>query len=198
MVGEPLAEVHRIQSREDPNLGQYARNNQHAADESFLFGSPLEIAMLEESLLEDGTYQGYRVSLRLVREGSGLYRPRKLNGPEEVYRFFSGLEDLDREVFYALHLDGKHQIVSCEEVSRGTLTSSLVHPREVYKGAILSSAAGIIVVHNHPSGDPNPSTEDGAVATRLYKSGELLGIPFMDSLIIGNGCYHSMKESCGF
>jgi len=153
--------------------------------------------MKQKSRLEKGTYRGYRVSIRLVREGRRRYDPRKICGPGDVYEFLKGLQDLDREVFYALHLDGKHQIVSCEEVSRGTTTGSLVHPREVYKAAILSSAGSIIVAHNHPSGDPTPSDEDRSIVDRLYKSGDILGIPLLDSLIVGNGTYHSMKEDCG-
>lgn len=84
--------------------------------------------------------------------------------------------------------------VSCEEVSRGTLSTSLVHPREVYKGAILSSAAAIITAHNHPSGDPEPSREDLEVAKRLYAAGELLGIPMLDFVVIGKGRYYSDRE----
>ena len=147
--------------------------------------------------MEGGTYRGYRVSVRLVRHGHRRYEPRKLTSPMQVYEFLSDLEHLDREVFYSLHLDGKHHLVSCEEVSKGTLTCSLVHPREVYKGAILSSAGGLIVAHNHPSGDPSPSGEDRSVARRLYQAGELLGIPLLDSVIIGHGRYHSMKEGGG-
>ena len=154
--------------------------------------------MQEESRMVDGTHRGYRVSVRLVRRGRHRYRPRKIERPGEVYEFLSDLQYLDREVFYSLHLDGKYQLVSCEEVSRGSLGSSLVHPREVYKGAILSSAAALIVAHNHPSGDPTPSVEDCSVARRLYKAGELLGIPLVDSVIIGNGRYYSLKEGGDF
>lgn len=151
--------------------------------------------MKQLSHLEKGTYRGYRVSVRLIREGRRRYEPRRITGPEDVYRFLKDLENLDREVFYVLHLDGKHQIVSCEEVSRGSASGSLVHPREVYKAAILSSSNAVIVAHNHPSGDPTPSVEDRSIVKRLYESGEILGIPLLDSLIIGNGSYHSMKDS---
>lgn len=97
-------------------------------------------------------------------------------------------------MFYALHLDTKNQIVSCEEVSKGSITGSMAAPREVYKAAILSSAAFIIIAHNHPSGNPNPSVDDIRIADRLYKAGEILGIPLSDSVIIGNEEYYSMKE----
>jgi DNA repair protein RadC len=133
--------------------------------------------------------------VRLVREGRKRYLPRRLSGPRDVYEFLKDLESLDREVFYSIHLDGKNQVVSCEEVSKGTLTCSLVSPREVYKGAILSSASSIIIAHNHPSGDPRPSGEDAGITFRLYEAGEILGIPLIDSFIIGDGEYHSMAES---
>lgn len=80
-------------------------------------------------------------------------------------------------------------------MGRGILTSTLVHPREVFKGAILSSANAIIVAHNHPSGDPTPSAEDSSLLRRLYSSGELLGIPVLDSVIIGSGRYYSAREA---
>ena len=85
-------------------------------------------------------------------------------------------------------------MIGCEEVSRGCLSWSVVHPREVYKAAILNSAGSIIVAHNHPSGDPSPSAEDRDVSKRLYDAGQLLGIPLLDSVIIGDGCYHSMRD----
>jgi DNA repair protein RadC len=85
-------------------------------------------------------------------------------------------------------------VLSCEEVHRGTLDASLVHPREVYKAAILANAANIIVAHNHPSGDPTPSPQDYAVTERLVRAGEILGIPLLDSLVIGRGVYYSMRD----
>ena len=153
--------------------------------------------MDEQSRFVGGTYRGYRVSVRLIREGRTRYLPRKITGPGDVYDFLKDLENLDREVFYTLHLDGMHQIVSCEEVSKGSTTGSLVHPREVYKAAILSSASAIIVEHNHPSGDVTPSGEDRSITERLYQAGDILGVPLLDSLIIGGGEYYSMKDSEG-
>jgi len=150
--------------------------------------------MKEDSRLEDGIYKGYKVSIRLVREGTSHYNPRKVTGPADVYEFFRDLENLDREVFYSLHLDMKNQIIGCEEVSRGSLCYSLVSPREVYKAAILSSAANLIVAHNHPSGDPMPSKEDYEITERLTSAGEILGISLIDSIVIGDGRYFSLKE----
>ena len=145
------------------------------------------------SSLRDGTYRGYRVTTRLVRHGR-RYDPYPIRDAEDVFAFLRELGRYDREVFYALHLDTKNQLIGCEEVSKGCLSWSVVHPREVYKGAILNSAGAVIVAHNHPSGDPTPSLQDRDVTRRLYGAGELLGIPLLDSVVIGDGRYTSMRR----
>ena len=130
-----------------------------------------------------------------MREGRGRYDAAPhLRGSEAAYSFFDGIAALDREAFYCVHLDVRHTVLSCEEVSRGTLVGSLVHPREVYKAAILANAASIVVAHNHPSGDPTPSAEDYAVTRRLRQAGDVLGIPLLDSLVIGRGTYYSLRD----
>lgn len=91
------------------------------------------------------------------------------------------------EVFGVLLLDGRHRVTGWAEVSRGTLTSSLVHPREVFGPALRMGAAAVIVAHNHPSGDPSPSLEDRAITDRLKQAGTLLGVPLLDHIIIGAG-----------
>jgi DNA repair protein RadC len=95
------------------------------------------------------------------------------------------LKKCDREKFICIHLNNKNQIISFEVVSTGSLTSSIVHPREVYKGAILSNAASVIFMHNHPSGDPEPSNDDLEITKRLEKAGEILGISVLDHIIVG-------------
>lgn len=95
------------------------------------------------------------------------------------------LRHLDREAFYVLHLNGKNQIVAKELISLGSLNQSIVHPREVFKGALINNAAAIIGIHNHPSGNPRPSEEDKIITDRLKKSGEILGIRFLDHIIVG-------------
>jgi len=116
---------------------------------------------------------------------------------EDAYRFLKPLEELDRESFWRLDLNHRNQLIGCEEVSKGHLSGSLVHPREVYKGAILTSAAAIVVAHNHPSGDPQPSDEDEIVTERLCKAGRILGIPLLDHVIIGSGCYECITPGKG-
>jgi DNA repair protein RadC len=95
--------------------------------------------------------------------------------------------DTDRESFWILGLDGKNVAIGPNRVSEGTLTASLVHPREVFKPLLLMSAAAGILVHNHPSGDPAPSAEDVAITRRLREVGELHGIAILDHVIIGDG-----------
>ena len=104
------------------------------------------------------------------------------------------LAGLERERFLVLLLDGKHRLRRIEQVSEGTLTTSLVHPREVFKAAIREASAAIIAVHNHPSGDPEPSPEDLEVTRRLRRAGRLIGIPLLDHVVIGKGRYVSLRE----
>ena len=94
-----------------------------------------------------------------------------------------------------LLLDSKHQVIATPVVSVGTLNASMVHPREIFKECIRRSAAAVIAVHNHPSGDPSPSSEDIQVTKRLFQAGEILGIDLLDHIIIGDNRFVSMKEA---
>lgn len=101
----------------------------------------------------------------------------------------------DRETFVVLYLNTKNRVIKKEIVSYGSLNATIVHPREVYKEAILNSAAHVVVAHNHPSGDPTPSNEDLEITEKLYKAGEVIGISLLDHVIIGEeGQYYSFKE----
>ncbi len=112
-----------------------------------------------------------------------------------VYAHFRGrLPQLEREVFYVLLLDGKNRVQGEVRVSEGSLTAALVHPREVFAPAIRAAAAALILVHNHPSGDPTPSAEDCAITQRLRQAGELVGIRVLDHVVIGRGRWASMAE----
>jgi DNA repair protein RadC len=122
-----------------------------------------------------------------IREGAPEYlATTKFTSPAQVFEIFRDLAHEPKEHFLALHLDGKNRIICFERVSVGSLNQSIVHPREVFKGALLSSAAVIILIHNHPSGDPTPSREDIEVTRRLKDGGELLGIKVLDHIIIGD------------
>lgn len=109
------------------------------------------------------------------------------------------MRTLNREAFYVLHLDGKSRIIAKELISLGSLNQAIVHPREVFKGALLNNAAAIIGVHNHPSGDPAPSREDRDITRRLTECAGLLSVRLLDHVIIGftdNGMnYYSFAES---
>jgi len=112
-----------------------------------------------------------------------------------VYQHFRGrLPHLDREVFYVLLLDGKNRVHAEARISEGSLTAALVHPREVFAPAIRDGAAALILVHNHPSGDPTPSAEDAAITQRLRQVGELVGIRVLDHVVVGRGRFASMAE----
>lgn len=118
-----------------------------------------------------------------------------IRSPKDVADYL--MEDmryLKQEYFIALLLNTKNQIINKEEISVGTLNSSVIHPREVFKPAIKKSVSAIIIVHNHPSGDPTPSREDIEVTKRLAKAGEILGIDILDHVIIGDLKYVSLKE----
>ncbi len=105
--------------------------------------------------------------------------------------YYPLLRDMRREVFKIILLDAKHTVIRDATVSEGSLTLSIVHPREVFSLAIREAAAAVIFLHNHPSGDPQPSTEDRELTRRLVAAGELLGIQVLDHLIIGDGRYAS-------
>lgn len=114
----------------------------------------------------------------------------------ELFRhYYPLLRDLRQEVFKVVLLDAKHAIVREATVSEGSLTVSIVHPREVFNLAVRESAAAVIFVHNHPSGDPTPSEEDRVLTARLVAAGELLGIRVLDHLIVGDGRYTSFADN---
>ncbi len=135
-----------------------------------------------------------QVELSMVREIK--ISGQKYNSSEEVARseFARSLLKSDREKFICMHLNVKNQIISFEIVSTGSLTSSIVHPREVYKGAILSNSASVIFMHNHPSGDPEPSIDDMEITKRLEKAGEILGINVLDHIIVASGGFYSFRQ----
>lgn len=108
--------------------------------------------------------------------------------------FYPRFKNLKKEQFVAVLLDVKNRLLREHNISEGTLTGSLIHPREAFKEAIRESAASVIFVHNHPSGDPSPSREDIAVTGRLKSAGEIIGIQVIDHIIIGDGRYVSLRE----
>ena len=138
---------------------------------------------------------GFRIAL--VREpGVKLAERPQVRFPGETVPMLAQyIGEADREVFVVAMLTIRHRVLGLHTVSVGCLTSSLVHPREVFKPAILAGSAALIVAHNHPSGDPEPSAEDVALTRRLSAAGTLLGIQILDHVVLGEGGrYVSMKE----
>lgn len=128
----------------------------------------------------------YKISL--VREGRvPCYSQQICSALDASTLLHTYLEGVDREHFVVLLLNQKNKVVGVHTVSVGSLTASIVHPREVFKAAILANAAAIICGHNHPSGDPQPSREDRTLTTRVVEAGKLLGINVLDHIIIGDG-----------
>lgn len=120
---------------------------------------------------------------------------RKVRSPKDVYTFmYPKMREQKKERFVTLYLDTKNQILKEETVAVGSLNASIVHPREVFKSALLESSASVIMIHNHPSGDPSPSREDILVTEKLVEGGKLLGIDVLDHIIIGDGRYVSLKD----
>lgn len=135
------------------------------------------------------------VSIKMVKESSFLYENRRVNSSVDAIELFKRfLNESDREQFLVCCMDIKNQPTSINVVSIGTLNSSLVHPREVFKVAILANSASIIVAHNHPSGDPTPSKEDINITIRLKEAGKIIGIDILDHVIIGENKHISFKE----
>lgn len=137
------------------------------------------------------------VSVRLKKEGTLYDVLPKIETSEVAAAVFSDfLSGIDREVVALLTLNQRKKPINFSVISMGTLTESPVHPREVFKTAILSNAAGIIIAHNHPSGDVEPSDKDMIITERLQEAGKLLGIELIDHIIIGrSGEYYSFQEN---
>jgi len=167
------------------------------------FGSlrSLEHASIAEICETKGMGKAKSAQLKAALElGKRLIREPGPDGPvfstaEAVYAYFQPqLQNLEKEVFYCAILDVKNRLIEEKRISEGTLTSSIVHPREAFRDAIKGLAASVIFVHNHPSGDPSPSREDIALTRRLESVGETVGIKVLDHIIIGRGRFTSMLE----
>ncbi len=149
---------------------------------------PVKIASLRAAL-----ELGQRMATRRIAQGDAI------GDPADVYHhFYPRLRHALCECFYILLLDGRHRLSREVLVSKGTLTASLVHPREVFRPALREAAASIVLVHNHPSGDPTPSAEDLAVTERLVRAGEILGVGVLDHVVVAEQGYRSLREIGAF
>lgn len=133
-------------------------------------------------------FQGLR--LQIVKEAEFPYSCKaNINSPEDIKNILTKHMEIHleaEEIFILITVDTKHRVTGIFEVARGNLSSCLVHPREVFKRALLMNAAAVFVAHNHPSGDITPSRDDFATTEKLRKAGEVLGVPLLDHLIIGD------------
>jgi DNA repair protein RadC len=161
----------------------------------------LGASTLEELLEIDGIGEAKAAKLLASLElGKRLNRAsptvrRTIESPKDAVEvLMPGMRYLDREHFKALILNTKNQILRIVNVSVGSLNSSVVHPRELYKMVIRHNGAAVIVAHNHPSGDPTPSTEDIILTKRLIRAGRILGIELLDHIILGDGHFVSLKK----
>ncbi|MHB9026427.1 MAG: JAB domain-containing protein [Armatimonadota bacterium] len=135
----------------------------------------------------------YRVAL--VRERVQTTDRKVISSPADAYEILKEfIGEADREQFVILLLDTRHNLRGIHVVSIGSLNASIVHPREVFKPVLLANCAGIVMGHNHPSGDPDASSEDLALTSRIKQGGELLGISVLDHIILGQDTFVSLKD----
>ncbi|GAJ99220.1 DNA repair protein RadC [Geomicrobium sp. JCM 19055] len=162
---------------------------------------PLKEATLEELQAIKGIGRVKAIEIRAVLElGKRIHTTSDksrviISSPNDaVDLVMEDLRFLKQEHFVAIYLNTKNQVIHKQTLFIGSLNSSIVHPREVFKEAIRRSAASVIALHNHPSGDPEPSEEDKAVTRRLFECGQLLGIELLDHIVIGDHKYVSLRE----
>jgi len=166
-------------------------------------GSLQRLASLDVALLErvpgvgKATASRVLASLELGRRAAAddAEPGGRIRGPADVFaRMGPLLRDMGQEEFHALLLNSRHCVIREVFVTRGTLDSALIHPREVFRPAVAEGAAGVILVHNHPSGDPTPSAEDRAVTRQMAEAGRAVGIPVLDHIVVGRGAYASLAD----
>ena len=135
----------------------------------------------------------YRVAL--VREGSCTAEQKTIRTPEDVFAIMGPeYENAVVETAQMLALDTKNKVIGVFTVSTGSLNASIIHPRDIFQRAILSNAASVILVHNHPSGDPSPSPEDIELTRKLMEAGRVMDVAILDHVVIGEGRFESLKE----
>jgi DNA repair protein RadC len=140
-------------------------------------------------------YQFIIPQYRLILVKEPGVKPARITSPVSFHHFLKPLALYSEEHFIAFHLDAKFQVIGYHEVSKGTLNASLVHPREVFKAALLSNAYAIIVAHNHPSGSVEASVEDIETTKTLIKAGKLLGVNVIDHCIVSSESVNSLRET---
>ena len=158
--------------------------------------SPQEIASIhgiglaKAAAIVAAVEMGRRLSTRAAQQ------TEKIDGPEDVARYVAPMLRYEqKEHFLVMMLDVRNRILAMSTISVGGLTSSIAHPREVFREAIRHSAAALVLVHNHPSGDPSPSRADIELTRQMMKAGEIMGIPVLDHIVLANDEFVSIKEA---
>jgi len=171
-------------------LYKYDGNLKRLAD-----ATPKEIAEGIKGLGESKT-SGITAAFELGRRLAAFFEEKpQIHQPADVARLMmSTMRDLKKEALYVLCLDTKNYVTRQKQIFEGSLNASIIHPREIFRFAILEAAASIILVHNHPSGDPKPSQKDIQSTRQLVEAGNCVQIPIIDHIIIGDGCFVSFKE----
>lgn len=118
----------------------------------------------------------------------------EVSNPKSVFSYMQDLKDSEKEVVVVFYLDTKNKVIAREIVNIGILDASIIHPREIFRGAILRNSNSILISHNHPSGDPEPSSEDREITQRLKDAGEIIGIKLLDHVIVGFDKYFSFAQ----
>lgn len=132
----------------------------------------------------------FELGRRFFSETKEIY----IKNPEDVFNYLQDMRNLNKEHFRGIYLDVKNRIIHDEIISIGTLDTNLIHPRDVFYPAINRFSAGIIIAHNHPSGDPTPSKEDIEITKKLVEAGKIMNIDILDHIIIGKDNFKSLKE----
>ena len=136
------------------------------------------------------------VKIKMVKESSVKYENRRIKNPWDAYKIFNDyIDDSNKEMFVLMCLNNKNEPTHISTISIGSVNESIATPAEVFKVALLSNANKIMVCHNHPSGDPQPSESDRNITERLYDSGDIIRVKLLDHFIIGDGVYYSFKEN---
>jgi len=157
---------------------------------SFLYDCGINIGVKQMTY----DYNRCEISMK-IKDAPKKWRLLDITDESQVYKLLEKMSDYDRENFVAIYLDSRNTLIAIHTISIGTLNASLVHPREIFKPALLCSAAAIILAHNHPSGDPEPSDADIELTNQIKKAGEVIGIELLDHIIIGRGSYKSLRNS---
>jgi DNA repair protein RadC len=139
-------------------------------------------------------YKIPQIKLAILREPSSEPQPA-IRTPNDLEQYLEPMKHLSEEHFVALHLNARNQVMGYHVVSHGTVSASLVHPREVFKAALLNNAYCLIVAHNHPAGSPDPSPDDINTTRQLVAAGKILGIEIIDHMIVSYRSVSSMRES---